>query len=382
MLNLSALFYNTLDNPSFLAELDLLPHEKEYINQAKNEIRTTLRASLKECLSKVLHDHGLSDLKIEPKFYIQGSWAYKTLNRPHTTPPQQSDLDDGVYLPMSIMKEHQKPSVASALFFEATEAALAPLVKEKKVWRMSQKPTCIRIEISDFAHIDIPLYAIPDEDFLLLKESMEARGYAALTYAMDSAKDRWTALPTDHVLLAHREDDWIKSDPRAMKEWFVQAVEDHGPQLRRVVRYLKAFRDKTWSKGGPSSILLMAAAVSVFEQRRARDDQALRDVVRQIPAAFREGVRSPIDAEVYLTDSLTPDELEDAAVQFEAFFNYLDGAINASDKQTACNWMRHVFGTRFPNRADLVIAVSVSEIVQATPAEPGPHELVKTTKAG
>ena len=136
--------------------------------------------------------------------------------------------------------------MASALFFEATEAALAPLVKDKKIWRMSPKPTCIRIEISDFAHIDIPLYAIPDEDFVLLKESMEARGYAALTYAMDSAKDRWTALPTDHVLLAHREEDWIKSDPRAMKEWFVQAVEDHGPQLRRVVRYLKAFRDKTW----------------------------------------------------------------------------------------------------------------------------------------
>ena len=382
MLNLSALFYTTLDyNPSFLAELDLLAHEKEYINQAKNDIRATLRASLKECLSKVLRDHDLSDLKVEPKFYIQGSWAYKTLNRPHTAPPQQSDLDDGVYLPMSIMKEHQKPSVASALFFEATEAALAPLVKEKH-WKISSKPTCIRVEISDYAHIDVPLYAIPDEDFVLLKANMEARGYAALTYAMDSANDRWTALPTNHVLLAHREDNWIKSDPRAMKDWFVQAVADHGEQLRRVVRFLKAFRDKSWSKGGPSSILLMAAAVSVFEQRKARDDQALADVVKQLPVVLREGVRSPIDSAVYLTDSLKADELEDAAARFEEFSRYLSGAINSTDKQTACNWVLQMLGTRFPNRADLVVAVSVSEIVHATPAEPGPHELVKTTKAG
>lgn len=381
MLNLSALFYTTLDNPSFLAELDLLKQEKEYINQAKNDIRATLRASLKECLSEVLREHGLNGLEIEPKFYIQGSWAYRTLNRPHTTPPQQSDLDDGVYLPMSIMTGHDKPSVASALFFEATEAALAPLVKQKS-WRMSTKPTCIRVEISDYAHIDVPLYAIPDEDFVLLKASMEARGYAALNFVMDSANDRWTALPTDHVLLAHREENWIKSDPRAMKDWFVQAVHDHGEQLRRVVRYLKAFRDKSWSKGGPSSILLMAAAASIFEQRRARDDLALADVVRQLPTVLREGVRSPIDSKVYLTDSLTPDELEDAAARFEEFSRYLSGAISATDKQIACNWVRQMLGNRFPNRADLVVAVTVSEIVQATPAEPGPHELVKTTKAG
>lgn len=382
MLNLSSLFHTTVDDyPNFLAELDLLPHQKEYISHCKNEIRSTLRAGLKEKLSLILRSQGIDDLDIEPRFFIQGSWAYKTLNRPHSSPPQQSDLDDGVYLPMSIVKESEKPSVASELFFEAAELVLAPIVDERR-WNMVQKPTCIRVEISGYAHIDIPLYAIPDEDFAQLRATMDAKGYLSINEAITASDDSWTTLPSDHVLLAHRDENWIKSDPRAMKDWFLRAVGDHGEQLRRVVRYLKAFRDKSWKSDGPSSILLMAAAVSVFEQRRRRDDKALADVVAQIPNVLREGVLSPIDFEIYLTDSLGPDGVEDAASKFEDFSHYLNAALSCKDKQVACNWVRQMLGDRFPNRPDLVIAVSVSEVVKATPAEPGPNELVKNTKAG
>lgn len=70
----------------------------------------------------------------------------------------------------------------------------------------------------------------------------------------------WTALPADKVLLAHRECNWMPSDPRPVKEWFLGEVEAKGEQFRRVVRYLKAFRDWRWASGGPASILLMAAA--------------------------------------------------------------------------------------------------------------------------
>ncbi|BAU73081.1 CBASS cGAMP synthase [Metapseudomonas furukawaii] len=381
MLNLSALFYTKLDQPNFLAELDLTEGEKTYISDAKNEIRAALRERLKASIADVLAQNGLEAVSVEPKFYIQGSWAYRTLNRPCTTPPQQSDLDDGVYLPMSIMKEHRRPSVASALFFEATEAALKPLAADKK-WTLSAKPTCIRLEISPFAHIDIPLYAIPDDEFMLLKaanESFEGRVFNAAT---DSAKDHWAALPSDHVLLAHREENWIKSDPRAMKDWFVQEIADRGEQLRRVVRYLKAFRDKVWTKGGPSSILLMAATAPIFEKRDKRDDLALKDVLEKLPNVLREGVLSPIDSEVYLTASLAAEEIEEIARQFEAFHNHLSGAIFGTDKQQACTWVRSMLGDRFPNRADLVLVSTVAAAVQAVPAEAGPRELVKTTKAG
>jgi hypothetical protein len=56
------------------------------------------------------------------------------------------------------------------------------------------------------------------------------------------------------------------------------------------VRYLKAYRDWTWPSGGPSSILLMAAAAPLFFKQDRRDDQALLEVVNGLPAVLRNGV--------------------------------------------------------------------------------------------
>lgn len=63
----------------------------------------------------------------------------------------------------------------------------------------------------------------------------------------------------------------MHSDPRPVKEWFVDQVETKGVQLRRVVRYIKAYRDWIWKSGGPSSILLMAAAAPLFVKQDRRD---------------------------------------------------------------------------------------------------------------
>lgn len=381
MLNMSALFYTTSNSDkSFIDELDLIQSERNFIEHCKNLIRKTLRESLKTRLSEELRKKGITEISIEPKFYIQGSWAYKTLNRPCTTPPQQSDLDDGLYLPLSIMKESERPSIASSIFFTAVENTLAPLVRIQN-WKMQPKPTCIRIVISSYAHIDLPLYAIPDKDFIQLKAAVESSNFTSINEAMDSEIDRWPSLPSDHILLAHREQNWIKSDPRAMNDWFEIAVKDYGEQLRRVVRYLKAFRDKTWVSGGPSSILLMAATVQIFEQRKRRDDLALEAVLNKLPNLIRSGVCSPIDPEVSLTLPLKED-LDDIATKFEEFYTYITGAINSTDKQTACSWVRHVLGDRFPNTPSLITVASVIDTVQASPEESGPNEIIKSTKAG
>ncbi|MFN2964430.1 hypothetical protein ACKUEI_26235, partial [Escherichia coli] len=90
-----------------------------------------------------------------------------------------------------------------------------PLVEEKQWKLVTDKPTCIRIVISAYAHIDNPLYAIPDEEFVTLaKASMERYGYASLTEGVNMAeRDAWAALPAGKVLLAHRECNWMPSDP-------------------------------------------------------------------------------------------------------------------------------------------------------------------------
>lgn len=392
MLNLSPLLYTTknqsddggsgIDHPTFLKAMDLTREEKQAIDAARKDIRQALR----DGLPQALRDKGYEGNTCEPKFYIQGSWAYKTLNRPCQTPPQQSDVDDGVYLPLSIMKEESKPHLAINDFFDAVHTVLESLCGQENGWTLERKPNCMRVVISDYAHIDLPLYAIPDDQYLLLKAGMDSLTVRAMDGIATASSQTWKKLPADKILLAC-DRGWIKSDPLEMKEWFEREVKDKGEQLRRVVRYIKGFRDQQWDEKGPSSILLMAAACPLFEFESKRDDQALLTVVQGIPKALRDGVLSPIDSSVYLTGALSPDDLEAAAEKFETFGAYLSASMTASSeaKVSVCGWMRQMLGDRFPDRPDLIDdkpASALPTAIAAVDPEPGEMEILKRAKSG
>jgi hypothetical protein len=380
MLNLSPLF-NTADGNQlgFVDKLELEEAERNYIAAAKLEVRNCLKLGI----PRVLKSQGFEGEVPDPRFFTQGSWAYKTLNAPAQN-PQQADVDDGAYMPLSFVAQTSRPSVASSIFFAAAEAALAPLITAKSWQLVTDKPTCIRIVIGPRAHIDVPLYAIPDKEFVTLAKAAFDHGHKGLMEAMraKAEKDAWTALPRNSVLLAHREDNWIASDPRPVKEWFVNEVTAKGEQLRRVVRYLKAFRDWKWSSGGPSSILLMAAATPHFEKRDRRDDLALLEVVAKIPETLRKGVVNPVDKKESLTDRLGAEKVEEAAKSFEEFEKFLRGAVNAGSASQACVWMVGQFGPRFPNEPSRIVVTSAAATVAAAPATYGPSEIVGRSQAG
>lgn len=189
-------------------------------------------------------------------------------------------------------------------------------------------------------------------------------------------------MPTNKVLLAHRDEDWKPSDPRPVKDWFVGEVEAKGEQFRRVVRYLKAFRDWRWESGGPSSILLMAAAAPLFEKRERRDDLALLDVVAQMAARLRSGVCNPVDEGESLTVRLGGQKVEEAAQAFESLEKVLRATVAAGSAEQGCVWMQREFGPRFPDEPERVKTSTVAQTIMATPAAAGPSELVGRTKAG
>lgn len=389
MLNLSALFYTETENqPNFLSAIDLNEQDRLAIEHAKTDVRNALREGIPK-LYKAAGNEGDAPV---PRFFTQGSWAYKTLNAPAQN-PQQADVDDGCYLPLSFLTQTNRPSVAARAFFGYAEQALEDLVERRGWTLLTDKDTCIRIEIGPIAHIDIPLYAIPDTEFETLSKAMESLNEALVVgSATDQRLDRWSELPDTEVLLAHRADNWKKSDPRPVKKWFVDQVQTQGLQLRRLVRYLKAFRDWKWPSGGPSSILLMAAAAPLFEKHERRDDQALLLVAQRLPKALRDGVNNPVDENESLTDRLRKqnsdnDMVEEAAQAFEQFATVLEGAIASSNPSQACIWIRQVLGERFPNRPDLVKASSpassaVAAAIAASPAEQGAYEMVTRTRAG
>ncbi|TQS96736.1 hypothetical protein EIJ44_21875 [Xanthomonas perforans] len=378
MLNLSPLFFTEVENRTCLhSALDLDRTLRDYIDQARLDVRNSLR----EGIPRVLKAGGYDGQVSRPRFFIQGSWAYKTLNAP-AKPPQQADVDDGCYLPMSFVSQSNQPSVASKVFFQAAQTALQPLVDHNKWPPIIEKDTCIRIEVSKNAHIDIPLYAIPDEDFVTLAKAFESRGITMDSLTLSEEEDVWTRLPRDKVLLAHRQENWKVSDPRPVKEWFLGEVETKGEQFRRTVRYLKAYRDWHWESGGPSSILLMAAAAPLFEKHDGRDDLALLAVVEKFPDALRKGVSNPADTSESLTKRLGAVGVENAAKAFDEFVVMLRGAVHSSSASQACTWMRQEFGSRFPDEPDRVKVVSVASSIASSSAIAGPSELIGRSKAG
>jgi hypothetical protein len=397
MLNLSQLFFTSDKNETALLDhLDLDAKQKTEIQNAKGLVRAALRDGIPSKYAEL----NLPGKAPQPRFFTQGSWAYKTLNAP-CQPPQEADIDDGCYLPMTfVTRQTKRPSVAAEAFFKIAEAALAPTVKAMN-WRFgSAKPTCIRIHISTAAHIDVPLYAIPDDEFEKLKKAMVMEGLTLDAAMRSESIDRWEALPLDQVLLAHRDENWKPSDPRPLNDWFVDQVDVQGPQLRRVVRYLKAYRDHEWASGGPASVLLMAAAVPLFQRELGRDDVSLLNVVKGIPAALRAGVKHPTDESESLTDRLRKagsaegrDFVEEAAKKLSKFAGVLEAALSAGSAEQGVIWMRQQFGHRFPNRPDRVkvsaaptlaatAATGVAGVIASTPAKAGPSPLVGPTHAG
>ncbi len=101
----------------------------------------------------------------------------------------------------------------------------------------SEKPmdkrTCVRVRYAGQHHVDLPAYG-------------ELNG--------------------KYLLAVKGETKWPHSDPMALTDWFVGQVKSRGEQLRRIVRYLKAWADFKSNRGGkmPSGVILTVLAANHF----------------------------------------------------------------------------------------------------------------------
>lgn len=380
MHNLHKLFRNSDDQDCLLKNLDVNGSDRAELSKARTEIRRHLRQGIKLLTSKNLG----SNYEVTPKFYTQGSWAYKTLNNPAIFPPQEIDLDDGVYLPMSLING-TSPTVACNEFFNIVDKLLGVLVKQNKCWSLvDNKKTCCRIRINSKSHIDLPLYAIPDEEFVNLTEASRKHGYDSITdAALHQDTYSWLRLPSDKVWLATRDGEWEQSDPRKVNDWVKHQVDMYGEQYIYVCRYLKAWRDHQWKSGGPSSILLMVCASKDFKKYRGRDDLAFLDVAEKLITQLNSDVYSPFTETQKSLNILDSAERKKASQAAQFLYMSISSAIKAaSDKQSSINFVIKEFGTRIPNNIALVDSYSHADVVRSYPKEIVPAPAIKKVKAG
>ena len=297
-----------------------------------------------------------------PKFRMQGSFSYHTCNKPAHVPPQEIDLDDGLFMPVSYFQKDQDryPVVNSTAYFLIIERILAPLCEEKGWELVTDKPSCIRVKIDDTMHTDLALYSVPDADFQRILKDAQNRGADFSTELMmeDTA---YRMLSEDEIMLAHRNEGWKKSDPRKLEDWFVNAVKDYGEQVRVVSRCLKGWKDFQWQNGRLASIALMAAVVSVFEKASAgipsdRDDIALLRVAEDLPDFLDNEISNPVVAGERLDEGWTPEERSDFVAKAKVLAQRLaDALVNTSDRTLAVEALQEQFGGRIPDDLTLYV---------------------------
>lgn len=403
-LNAHSVFTGAADGDHYLAALTLEAERERMLREARDICREAIRVGLRAWSSVIqkslLFESALADAEpqvLRPKFKMQGSFAYRTLNDPAHRPPQEIDLDDGIFVPVSFLSSQGQthPAIISAGYFAAVETLLLPVCKQNGWTLITDKPSCVRVELADDAHIDFALYAIPDEEFSdLIETELLAKALAQdrqlLTDSIEFAEDIYRGIREDQIMLAHRDEGWKPSDPRKLEDWFRRALRERGEQLRRVCRYLKGWRDYNWEACRLSSIALMACVVAAYDDVESapaenRDDLALLSVAERLPNFLHGRISNPVVDGQFLDEGWSPEERAHFVSAANALLARLQDAIIGTDcTQQALASLVQAFGDRLPDdhtliKADGVAspAVLTSGLIKQMGREPAPQEAVK-----
>ncbi len=117
-------------------------------------------------------------------------------------------------------------------------------------------------------------------------------------------------------------DEWTERDPTRYTTWFTNQVESKSPptafqallgtpvtvpkgQLRRIVRFVKAFARSRSAWALPGGIIITTLVCEVYKQNATRDDIALVDTLNALLARLKSSVQveNPVQPGTYFTSS-------------------------------------------------------------------------------
>jgi len=393
----SRLLYSTNSGAEhFIRNISISENERQRLTTIRDQVRVAIRETFKELRGRDFNSDGFAHLrakgfsisdfdyvsKLTPRFWTQGSFAYQTLNSPAKTPPQQIDIDDGVYFPMQFVE--QEPRAAKTLLFDLVDGVLQELA-DKRGWTLDKsKPTCSRLDIDESVHMDVPIYAIPKERSEHLEEARAIMKTAGMEAILDhAAQESFQLDPTEVYLAMRNEEHWKQSDPKKVKDWFEDECALHPKRLRRICRCLKAWRDHAWDKGGPSSICLMVAAAETFNNELHRlapvdgevfktDCQALLAVARALPNQLAGQIENPAEpGEVMFPRGQSDEEMAEIKEKAMLLKTHVEAALcHTYTNQQVVDHLITAFGPRIPNEPDWITPMSVADAVRKQPAQP------------
>ncbi len=270
-------------------------------SKRKKTLRTS-RDAVRERIRQYFRD---KQNGFAPKFHGQGSFMMNSIIEPIDG---EFDIDDGIYF-----KVEAKPFQAVSTFHQWIWEAVNGHTKQQPI----DKQTCVRLIYARQYHIDLPIYYI---------------------------------IKGQTPYLAHKSKGWIKSDPREFIQWFNHQADNDG-QLKRIVRYLKAWSD--YRKGDlPIGLIFSILATNniVFDER---DDVALYSTLLNIKRSLEWSFvcyRPTTPIYENLLEDYSRTNKDYFLGQLDSFIQSAEKALDEKTSQAnACKaWQRHFGKDRFP----------------------------------
>ncbi len=207
------------------------------------------------------------------------------------------------------------------------------------------------------------------------------------------------------IVIEHAGSQWTERDPEAIPRWFRNCSRHRSPkeaatesglrdyQMRRFVRYLKAFVCSHDSSGLPGGLLITALVGECYHPQPSRDDKALYDTMAAIADYLRKDLRiySPVDRQTLLTTKTKHYNqaqrfqalIEDALKQLDSLW---EQSCNEAVAMEAWDWIfRHEYWSQRKIEANSALAHGIKPLwleVGVFRKRAGPTSYIYNTERG
>lgn len=314
-------------------------HDKIKLSLDENKELRDKRDILLEKLSK-----NIADEAADYTIFNQGSYAMHTGIKPDDG---DYDIDVGLRFDLS-RDDYPDPVSVKKWVYDALEGHT-----EKVEIRKSCVTVTYKEDGEDAYHIDFACYSQEDEDLYIAKGKLES-----------SEENRF----------------WEESDPKGLLDNMGRHFSDKDDlaQFRRIIRYMKKWKNKHFESSGnsaPTGIALTALAYDNFEVQKAPnpvtgkyeydDFGALKKFVDKIKKMFVKkydyetgdsyhSIEQKLFVKPYnnLFAKMSKKQQEDFYKKIGMMLEKLCVAEGKEKKSEACNIMVEIFGSDFPVRVE------------------------------
>lgn len=254
------------------------------------------------------------------EFVKQGSYAMRTMVQ---HPENDYDIDDGVVFAIEDLKGSQGADMSA---LEARKMVCEAVQDDRFKDQPTVKNNCVRIFYNEGYHVDVPVYRQIEQ---------EQNGVTSLELGSSTG--------------------WKLTDPRGVTKWFINCLDmkekmgAEREQLRRIVRYLKAFSRSRKSWVMPSGFILTVLCNDYYEASD-RDDASLYETFKKIAAGITYNL--VVNHPVLLGETITKTDCDKNMEDFRTNLNWAleQLAILGQDdcnKKSALKTWANVFNTSF-----------------------------------